>query len=156
MDTRLQEILDYSQMSPAEFAERIQVQRSSISHILNGRNKPSLDFLTKVKEQFPEISWDWLILGHGAMTDLGPSEKVAPTLPKANKLPLNNSEQPVKRAAAQETAEPSPRISPAPDTAPVASPGELPPAMPSSPAAGKTVSRVLLFFTDGTFESYTM
>lgn len=156
MDTRLQEILNYTQMSPAEFAERIQVQRSSISHILNGRNKPSLDFLTKVKEQFPEISWDWLILGQGAMTDLGPSEKVAPTLPKANKLPLNISGQSVKGAAPQETADPSHLIAPAPDTAPVATPAELPTAMPSSPATGKTVSRVLLFFTDGTFESYQM
>lgn len=64
---RISKIIEYSGLSSSEFADRIEVQRSSISHITSGRNKPSLDFLIKVKQSFPEFSWDWLILGDEPM-----------------------------------------------------------------------------------------
>ena len=50
-------------LSAASFATKIGVQRSAISHILSGRNKPSLDFLMKVYESFDEVALEWLILG---------------------------------------------------------------------------------------------
>ena len=58
---RFTKVIEYSGLTPAEFAEEIGVQRSSISHIVSGRNKPSLDFITKVKSAFPKLEWDWLI-----------------------------------------------------------------------------------------------
>jgi len=64
---RITKVIEYSKLSPAEFAEEINVQRSSISHIISGRNKPSLDFITKIKTAFPDIEWDWLINGQGEM-----------------------------------------------------------------------------------------
>ncbi|WP_312765841.1 helix-turn-helix transcriptional regulator [Epilithonimonas sp.] len=64
---RITKVIEYSKLSPAEFAEEINVQRSSISHIISGRNKPSLDFITKIKVAFPDIEWDWLINGQGEM-----------------------------------------------------------------------------------------
>ena len=67
INTRIEKIIDWTAMSHAEFAEKIDVQRSSISHILSGRNKPSLDFLMKLKEVFPLISWEWIIEGKGEM-----------------------------------------------------------------------------------------
>ncbi len=67
MNERISRVISYSKLSPSEFADEIEVQRSSISHITSGRNKPSLDFLIKVKEVFPELSWDWLINGDGEM-----------------------------------------------------------------------------------------
>lgn len=53
--TRLQKILEYYDLSAAAFADAIDVGRSSISHILSGRNKPSLDFVLKVVQTYPEV-----------------------------------------------------------------------------------------------------
>ena len=52
---RLHIIMEYYEMTSAMFADKIEVQRSSISHILSGRNKPSLDFVLKVLKEFPEV-----------------------------------------------------------------------------------------------------
>ncbi|MEY8849081.1 helix-turn-helix domain-containing protein [Psychroserpens sp. XS_ASV72] len=62
---RLQKVIDYYGESASSFAEKIGVQRSSISHILSGRNKPSLDFVLKVLSSFPEVELYWLMNGKG-------------------------------------------------------------------------------------------
>jgi len=62
---RLRKIMDHYQLSGSAFAERIQVQRSSISHLLSGRNKPSLDFVMRVVKQFDEVELYWLLNGKG-------------------------------------------------------------------------------------------
>ena len=67
INERFTKILEYSGFTASEFADEIDVQRSSISHIISGRNKPSLEFIVKIKNRFPEISWDWIILGQGEM-----------------------------------------------------------------------------------------
>ncbi len=63
MVSRFKMILEELQLTPSEFADRIGVQRSSISHVLSGRNKPGLDFLEKILNTFPEIDAAWLITG---------------------------------------------------------------------------------------------
>jgi hypothetical protein len=55
------------QINPSKFADLIGVQRSSVSHILSGRNKPSFDFLEKTLKAFPGLKADWLVLGKGKM-----------------------------------------------------------------------------------------
>lgn len=67
LNARVSKIIEYSELSASEFADEIAVQRSNISHIASGRNKPSLDFLIKIKDRFPELQWDWLISGVGEM-----------------------------------------------------------------------------------------
>lgn len=62
---RLETIFDYYGLSASSFADKINVQRSSISHLLSGRNKPSLDFILKVIESFPEVELLWLLNGKG-------------------------------------------------------------------------------------------
>jgi transcriptional regulator with XRE-family HTH domain len=62
---RLKEVLEYYQLSASAFAEKINVQRSSISHLLSGRNKPSLDFVLKVLQTFDEVELYWLLNGKG-------------------------------------------------------------------------------------------
>jgi transcriptional regulator with XRE-family HTH domain len=64
---RILRILTSENLSSSKFAEIVGVQRSSISHILSGRNKPSLDFLQKILSNFPAINADWLIIGKGEM-----------------------------------------------------------------------------------------
>jgi len=62
---RLQKIIDFHDETASSFAEKIGVQRSSISHILSGRNKPSLDFVMKVLHTYPDVELYWLLNGKG-------------------------------------------------------------------------------------------
>lgn len=87
---RISKVIAYSGLSLSEFADEVEVQRSSISHITSGRNKPSLDFLMKIKNRFSELEWEWLIEGEGEMLKkpVVPIEtKVIPEKPKATSLP---------------------------------------------------------------------
>lgn len=65
---RLAHILRAKNMTATQFAELMEIQPSNVSHLLNGRNKPSLDFLIKLKEVFPEYSFDWIIMGKKPIT----------------------------------------------------------------------------------------
>ncbi len=67
MVDRIQLILKSKNLSSSQFADEIQVQRSSVSHILTGRNKPSLDFVSKILSSYPELNSDWLLFGKGQM-----------------------------------------------------------------------------------------
>ncbi len=67
MKARIQSILEKESLQPSRFAEIIGVQRSSISHILSGRNNPSYDMIQGILTNFPQISPDWLLLGQGDM-----------------------------------------------------------------------------------------
>ncbi|ESU24947.1 XRE family transcriptional regulator [Flavobacterium enshiense DK69] len=62
---RLETILDYYGLSASGFADKIGVQRSSLSHLLSGRNKPSLDFIMKIIQEFPEVDLYWILNGKG-------------------------------------------------------------------------------------------
>ena len=65
---RLAHILRAKNLTASQFAELMEIQPSNVSHLLNGRNKPSLDFLIKLKEVFPEYSFDWIIMGKKPIT----------------------------------------------------------------------------------------
>jgi transcriptional regulator with XRE-family HTH domain len=62
---RLKLILDYYDITASALADSIDIQRSSISHILSGRNKPSLDFVLKLLKTYPEVELNWLMNGKG-------------------------------------------------------------------------------------------
>lgn len=63
---RLEFIMEHFNLNASSFADKINVQRSSISHLLSGRNKPSLDFVLKVIDVFPELSLYWFLNGSGS------------------------------------------------------------------------------------------
>ncbi len=63
IQNRLQMIMRMNNLNASQFADKIGVQRSSISHIISGRNKPSLDFIQKTLEHFPRVNADWLVTG---------------------------------------------------------------------------------------------
>lgn len=65
MNQRLQQFLDLENISPAKLSEILNVQRSNISHILNGRNKPSYEFICRMLSKFPSLNADWLLTGRG-------------------------------------------------------------------------------------------
>lgn len=62
---RLKKIMEHHKLSASSFADNIGVQRSSISHVLSGRNKPSLDFVLKVTTAFKDVDMYWLVNGKG-------------------------------------------------------------------------------------------
>lgn len=65
MENRIQKIIDYYQLTSNSFAQEINVNRSTISHILSGRNKPSVEVLQKILKRFSDVSSEWLLLGVG-------------------------------------------------------------------------------------------
>ncbi len=100
---RLEELMENYQLNAAGFAERIGVQRSSVSHILSKRNKPSLEFILKIYNAFEDVKLNWLLLGIQDST-------TAPTLTLEKKEPrqegaledLEKEEQFVKQALDKE------------------------------------------------------
>ena len=95
---RLKKVLEYHQLTASLFADKIKVQRSSISHILSGRNKPSLDFVLKVTNAFPDVDIYWLLNGKGQF----PQIKVTPPTPtkpltQPHSAFMDSSEKIIKR-----------------------------------------------------------
>jgi transcriptional regulator with XRE-family HTH domain len=72
---RLEKILDYYNLNASSFADKIGVQRSSLSHLLSGRNKPSLDFILKINDVFPEVDLYWILNGKGNFPKMNPSNE---------------------------------------------------------------------------------
>lgn len=68
--------MDHYGLSVSAFADEIGVQRSSISHLLNGRNRPSLDFVMKLIAAYPEVNLYWLLKGEGSFPWKGGKEIV--------------------------------------------------------------------------------
>jgi transcriptional regulator with XRE-family HTH domain len=109
MTERFKTLLEKLGITSSEFADRIGVQRSSISHILSGRNKPSIDFLEKLINAFPDTDVTWLITGKAATIKSAEKEKSEPdsqtvvpentvqiTIPE-NKTPAVQSAAPVEK-----------------------------------------------------------
>lgn len=77
MVDRIRELLTVRQLTPTQFADTIGVARPIISHILSGRNEPSLKVVQKIVDTFPEVSLSWLLKGNGSM--MGPESGAAAT-----------------------------------------------------------------------------
>lgn len=112
---RLQYIMKLNNLSASAFADKIDVQRSSISHILSGRNKPSLEFIQKVLTAFPKVSSDWLLTGNTATNESIPSNQVQ--------------------------SEPS-------------STYHSPPTPTNQHKGDKKIHKIVVFYTDNTFEEF--
>ena len=118
--------MEYYQLSASAFADKIGVQRSSISHLLSGRNKPSLDFVLKIVKEFKEIELYWLLNGKGEFPIV-----TAPILPNQSSLEFS-SETPKRTTQTKEVIS----------------------EFPTESSLKKKVERIVLFYTDGTFKEY--
>lgn len=167
LNERITEIIEYSGFSASEFADEIDVQRSNISHIASGRNKPSLDFLIKIKDRFPELQWDWMIKGEGEMTvskkevnDDQPSENVAPlpdlfSLIDDENFGKTESEDKVQKEIPRESFKPEPitiheKIS---DSKQLAN-KENKNIIQTVENQENKIKRIVMFFENGKFESF--
>ena len=132
MNERIARIISTANLSNKEFAELLGIQRSGVSHLLSGRNKPSLDFLEKLLMHFPDINPRWLILGYGDMR----SRKTAqgkpdnkPALPGYKK----RIEQPIIEEATKQKVK-----------------KDIVPTIPYS----TEIDKIIIFKKDGSFEVF--
>lgn len=75
MNDRIKQIMEENQLTASAFADKLGVQRSAISHILSGRNKPGIEMLIKMIEQFPDMDIQWLLTGKNAHHSPAPSNQ---------------------------------------------------------------------------------
>jgi len=69
MEARIRKFMEYKGLTSSELADTIGVQRSNVTHVLQGRNKPSFQFIEKLLQTYPELNAKWLLLGTGNMVD---------------------------------------------------------------------------------------
>lgn len=124
---RLEQVIDSEKMTAKQFAQEVGIQAGTISNILSGRNNPSLDVLQRVLNRFRTLSSDWLILGIGPMY-------------RQNGAVVEQSLFDVRPDDSQAVIE-----------TPQTQKTEQSPA-PSQPMPVKLVDKILIFYTDGTFE----
>ena len=131
VNDKIKQVLKDKNLTPSYFADEIGVQRSSISHILSGRNRPSFDIIQKIIRRFPELGYDWIL------------EEDQQSLTNVNPRPVEFQPTPRK-------ASPQPEIMD--ENRPYLAPSQ------SSVAKNKEekiIERILVFCTDGTFQEYS-
>ncbi|MHA6280553.1 helix-turn-helix domain-containing protein [Salinimicrobium sp. CAU 1759] len=124
---RLNKIMEYYDLSAASFADKIEVGRSSISHLLSGRNKPSLDFVMKIVNAFPEVELYWLLNGKGNFPK------------KSGEVSKPENKEAVKPRPVEDLFSSSTYS--ALEDRPVSS-------------SSKRIKKVVILYTDGTFDAY--
>jgi transcriptional regulator with XRE-family HTH domain len=144
MIDRIHLILKTKGLSPSQFADAIQVKRSGMSHVLSGRNNPSLDFVLKILETYSEIDPEWLLHGRGSML-------------KTNKEPL--SKQIIEKPGKTDLAEiPFPEMS-TEKTADGRPQKQTTPAIKKTPVSKENkwegnVEKIVVFYNNNTFREY--
>ena len=160
MINRINLILQAKNITAKQFAEEIGIQPSGMSHILSGRNNPSLEFVNKVIRRYPEIDANWLLLGKGQMYSGMKSEE----------LKVKNEEvetEPTLFSVPEASPSPAPVYSPVPEPESEAEPMEEEreeireqekEEMKKEPAPikndGRRLLKILFFYDDHTFEEY--
>ncbi len=119
-------------LSPSALADSVGVPRSSVSHLLTGRNRPSLDFILKLIKEYPDVNLYWLLLGKGSF----PSTPNPETSPKT--LPLTFSEEEKETVA----------------KAPVPDKQIKSVAKQAAVSENSAIESIVFFFKDGTFKSF--
>ncbi len=148
MVERIKAIMAYYQLRAAQFSDAIGMQRSAVSHVLSGRNKPSLDFVLRIKKHFPEISLDWLTLGKGNMLEGDALE--------GKDLFTVGTAAAQHSSVAQKIDEAAPSLENQPaETNQALVSGEEAPAEYLVKGAAGRVSRVLFIYADGTFQEFS-
>ena len=155
MKDRIEKIMtDYS-LSASQFADKIGVPRSGLSHILKGRNKPSLDYVLKIIDSFPEIETNWLLKGDGnysSSTKLDSSDTEDLTLSNItsisniNKKISANKGRIMREIMPKEIKNTSYQLNEE-ESAPYGKKQAL--------SKTKEIEKIVFFYTDGSFKEYS-
>ncbi|MDP4185180.1 MAG: helix-turn-helix transcriptional regulator [Bacteroidota bacterium] len=152
MEERIKQLLEFEKMTPAEFADRIGVQRPSVSHVLSGRNKPGYVFIQKILSGFPSLNARWLLNGEGPVYEEkkeSPIKETMPDLFSSSVSPenkLQESRQELKEVFVEEKL-PLSNIKP-----PVNEPSKNLNSICLNNE--KIAERIVIFYSDKTFEEY--
>lgn len=156
MIERIKKILSAKKLTPRQFAEEIGIQPSGMSHILSGRNRPSLDFVVKVLGRYPDISTQWLVMGKGDIFTNVNLKHIDQQDNEEQTLFTSDIKPKVKDIAEstipQQKADENP-----PTESPASSPQPLhqSPMLHNDPQPeAKKIERVLVFYNDKTFSEY--
>ncbi|RXP61874.1 XRE family transcriptional regulator [Lutibacter sp. HS1-25] len=133
---RLTILMDYYEISAAQLAEKVDVQRSSISHLLSGRNKPSLDFVLKILKAFPDVELYWLLNGVGSF-------------PK-NLSNITNISTPTIKEIVKENTSTTDQVK----SVTKATEATVKTDLGNSSENLSEIDRIVIFFKDGTFKNY--
>jgi len=166
MKDRITQFLSSEGISPAEFADKIGVQRSSVSHVLNGRNYPSASFIQKMLGSYKTLNPRWLLLGEGMMLD---SKVVSEKQSTLFQFPHESQEAKIPVESIKEEAPPVKEIynqlsdnlkDKQLSSVDLNQGTELNLAQTMSDLVSanidnKEVERIVLFFNDKTFKAYT-
>lgn len=137
MVDRIRQLMEYKGFTSTQLADDIEVPRATVSHILSGRNNPSLDVMLKIISCYREVAVDWLLFGEGEMLKRLASE---------NKLE--------ETAFSAAKAKPEPAAETRNEPTPPEKVQEPPPVVKEAVADGKAIEQVMVFYTDKTFTSY--
>lgn len=163
---RIETFLAETKMSPSIFADAIGVQRATISHILSGRNNPSLDFVQKVLSRFPNLNPDWILSGKGEIWRDADNSEGSEEMPKV--LTRNTQSQqralfdiPVANKTSDQEEEKNIRVDDTKVSAGrrvlqnMVKPGSLKTETPVNEIHRKKIQKVIVLYTDQTFEAFT-
>lgn len=139
MKERIFEFLRMENKTSAQFAEEIGVQPSGISHIISGRNNPSLDFIIKMLEKYSFLSTDWLLFGKGSMYK---EPKMAGLF---DQIDLIETQKPVQKVLITKNSE-------TPDRAKQDKSGILSSAMTGTES--NLVKKIVWFYENNSFEEF--
>lgn len=149
MKDKLNDLLKSEGLKPGQFAEMLGINPAGVSHILAGRNKPGFDLLQKILRRFPQINPDWLLLDSSQMyRDEAPRQH---PLSSAPGTPPSDLFTAAPRSAVADLS--APHSAAAPETPPNRTASDSCRDFPADPR--KTVERVVVFYTDQTFDSYS-
>lgn len=166
MKDRITQFLSSEGITPAEFADKIGVQRSSVSHVLNGRNYPSASFIQKMLGSYNTLNPRWLLLGEGMMLDVKSTSDKTSTLfqfptetetPKPTQQSVKFEELPIKEVGNQLSDNIADKHSSPADSNRTAelNLSQTMSELMSASVDNKEVERIVLFFKDKTFTAYT-
>lgn len=149
MREKLLKLMKSEKLSSSRLAEILEIQPSSISHILSGRNKPSFDFLVKILRRFPTLNPDWLLLD---------AEQMYRTNEELDRKLDNDSSLPAKQnVAAAQNIETTKNVVPtniASEKNSTNRPTENFAVLAAAANDDRAIERVIVLYTDKTFEAF--
>lgn len=154
MKERIEAILKHEGISPSKLADLLGVQRSGMSHILSGRNKPSLDFLNKLLLTFPHISGDWVVTGQGSMLKVTNMASKNADITQQASLPFNEPQQVKNTPEVSEKKELKEHPQEVYKTTQTDSQAQAPLKQMIPDQEDKTIERIVVFYSDRTFIDY--
>lgn len=135
MVDRIKQIMEYKQLTPATFAEQLEISRSNLTHLFSGRNQPSLALAKKILDTYPDINTEWLIMGVGEMVNTDLQQNTTPAVIVETPATTENPAELDLFSALEDVPEASASVSESRAEEPVASAGGQPSEVETEPEA---------------------